>query len=329
MIVARPIAVAGLVLALAGCEFTDKLLVPPASVEATAGASVGGEPATAKPAVAGGELGAAQTAIADQKARFQALRGQSADHTATYQATVRHVAGRLRDGAPAGDPKLTDEWRIAEEQLGRMQADLVAMRSLAGEIAGSAAAARGLQEDVSAQHKTATATERDSLRLLDENTTRVAFEADRLLADANLDAERQDGALAMERNNLSALSLAVRSGQPVAPASGGTGAAAAPPGAGVASGRPFIVIRFDRPDVDFAPTLQDAVTQAMERRPTVAFDVVAVGMTGDAASAEEARARMQDVVRVLEEAGVTRDRIAVSSATSRKAKSGEVHLYLR
>jgi hypothetical protein len=332
MMTARPIAMVGLALALAGCAFADQALIPSLSGEPFASAPAGGEPA-AEATDPSGRLGEVRTAVADQSTRFQTLRQRSGDHAAAYQATVGHIAGQLQGGPAAGDPALMDEWRIAEEQLGRLEEDLGDLRSLADEIAGSAAAARGLQDAVRARYATASAADRDSLRLLDENTTRVAVEADRLLADATLDAARQGSALAMESNNLTALSVAVRSGRPVtlASAAGGyaAGASAAPPGAGVASRRPFIVIRFDRPDVDFTKPMQDAVAQALARRPNVAFDVVAVGVTDDAASAEEAALRLQDVVHVLEGMGVTRDRIAVSSATSRKATSSEVQLYLR
>src|SRR3546814_15303199 len=45
---------------------------------------------------------------------------------------------------------------------------------------------------------------------------------------------------------------------------------------GTAGRRPLVVIRFDRPDVPYEEPLFTAVTEALNRRPNAAFDLVSV-----------------------------------------------------
>jgi hypothetical protein len=113
-----------------------------------------------------------------------------------------------------------------------------------------------------------------------------------------------------------------------------SGPVAAPAGAGLASGRPFVVIRFDNPEVEYEQQLYEAVSAALARSPDVAFDLVAVAPAGGtseeiARNSEAARASMQKVMRSLFEMGLPADRVSLSQVTDPYIQSSEIHLYVR
>ena len=128
----------------------------------------------------------------------------------------------------------------------------------------------------------------------------------------------------------------------MAPTSAAAGSTAAPqsapparaPGAGLSSGRPFVVIRFDHPDVAYEPQLHEAVTAALSRLPNLAFDLVAVSAPAGteaqaAANAEAARANARKVMQSLLDMGVPAERIRLSEVTDPNVVANEVHLYVR
>jgi len=109
---------------------------------------------------------------------------------------------------------------------------------------------------------------------------------------------------------------------------------AGPVGAGLGSGRPFVVIRFDNPGVEYEQQLYEAVSTALARRPNVAFDLVAAAPANGASeeiarNSEIARASTEKVMRSLLDMGLPADRISVSQVTDPNLQGNEVRLYVR
>jgi hypothetical protein len=109
--------------------------------------------------------------------------------------------------------------------------------------------------------------------------------------------------------------------QPAAPRPAAPAAAAAAP---IETRKPFVVIRFERPDPDYGEALYDAVSGALKRQPGVGFDLVAV--TRDAAAA---RRNLQSVMRSLAEMGLPAERLSLSAASAADDGTDEVWIYLR
>lgn len=124
---------------------------------------------------------------------------------------------------------------------------------------------------------------------------------------------------------------------PVVSAGGpGTGLTPAPQTAstGLATARPLVKIRFDRPDVQYEQAVYMAVNEAMSRYPNARFELVAVNPTqGNAAQVaiESTRARRnaERVLRTLTQMGLPLDRIDLSYTDNPQASVNEVHLYIR
>jgi hypothetical protein len=109
---------------------------------------------------------------------------------------------------------------------------------------------------------------------------------------------------------------------------------ALPPGSGVASGRPYVTIRFNRSNVGYEPALAAAVRRAVARRPNVAFDLVAV--TPQAATAEEAESRAAlaqsqaaAVMHSLAALGIGPDRVSLQPWDGPPSDIHEIRLYIR
>ncbi len=104
-----------------------------------------------------------------------------------------------------------------------------------------------------------------------------------------------------------------------------TAAAATPAAVPAAAARkPFVVIRFARPDPDYRMALYDALRGALERRPDVEFDVVAVTRDPDAAQRD-----LASVVHSLAAMGMPAERISLSSVAAAAGAADEVLIYLR
>jgi len=109
-------------------------------------------------------------------------------------------------------------------------------------------------------------------------------------------------------------------------------------GAGMQSaaygGAPLVVVKFDRPNVDYQQILYAALNQALQNRPGANFQVVAVSPTrGTAASVQmaqsTARRHAQDVMRTMTDMGVPATRLNVASTTDPNATSSEVRVFVR
>jgi len=98
--------------------------------------------------------------------------------------------------------------------------------------------------------------------------------------------------------------------------------------------RPLVIIRFDRPNVPYEEALYIAVSRALERRPDVVFDLVAVAPQLDdpsqiALHSEGSQRNTDNVFRSLTSMGIPAKRVSLSATTNATAQSNEVRIYVR
>ena len=98
--------------------------------------------------------------------------------------------------------------------------------------------------------------------------------------------------------------------------------------------RPFVIIRFYRPNVPYEEALYIAVSRALDRRPDVVFDLVAVAPQLDdpsqiALQSAASKRNADNVFRSLTSMGVPAERVSLSATTNAVAQSDEVRLYVR
>jgi len=288
-----------------------------------------------------GDLTRLQASVGNENNQLQQLRAQAISNANSYHNTVAAIQAKLQVGTTKGNPILVAQWNQAQAQLEGVNTDLGRMNTLANEVASNAALAGYLLEATRAAFGISGAVDEDhrQLAILEDETNRTTVLVDRLLTELTEDISRQTNYLGAERSNLNTLALAVSNGElygesfsarNYAPAM----APAMPPGSGIATGRPLVVIRFDRDNPDYEQALFAAVSATLDRRPNAAFDLVAVAPAAGTAAqislnTSKARRSADKVMRSLTSMGLSPDRVSLSTMTSPTAQTNEVHLYVR
>jgi hypothetical protein len=294
------------------------------------------------------ELKRIQAAADQYNNQFRGIRGQTQQSTQRYHATVAAINSRLQVGTTPGNPILIQQWNSAQQQLDSVSADVTKTSGLVNQVATESAAAGYLLDTTRAAFNLSGAVEEDHKQLstLADDVSRSKVAIDRLLSEVTDEVTRQSDYLSTERRSLTTLSLAIKNGNMTNVAGrevGGVSAAprtavstsAAPSGPmDLATRRPLVVIRFDRPDVEYQQALYTAVNRALERRPQAVVDLVAVApahgsASQAAASTTTARRNAENVLRSLSKMGLPASRVSMSAMSSAEAQTSEVRLYVR
>lgn len=356
----RAIAVTGLLLLAAGCQQFDNVVLPGnsyggTSVDGAAGVDLGttnftvpGVTQFPSTGTAVGdrigelrdELERLQDQVRKENSTLQAVRADIRANAVAYNQAVAGINTRLQVGTTPGNPNLVSSWNDAQTQLTQIGTDSNQLNGLLNEVSGSSAMAGYLLEATQATFAVRGAVDADhqQLAVLQDETSQTAVTIDRLLNELTSDVARTSGFLASERSNMTSLAVAIDNGQfigtSLASLASGT-PAPAPYGGGaslVGTREPLVVIRFDRPNVDYDAVLYSAVSAALERRPNAGFDVVAVSPGyGQQARANSARGRRnaEQVVRSLANMGLPLDRVSLAATANPNVQVDEVYVYVR
>ena len=288
-----------------------------------------------------GNLAKLQDTLNQETARQQQIHADIEQNAATYQAITGAIAGKLQVGTTPGNPGLVQAWQEAQANLDAVESDIGQMNGLSTDVAGNAAYVAYIQDSVRAAFGVSGAVDEDhrQLRILQDQTAQTNVNVDRLLSQISQDVARQNQVLGTERSNLTSLAGSVSRGEFL----GSTLASRTiptpaqptlPPGAGAAAGRPLVVIRFDRPNVNYEQALYQAASKALEVRPNAAFDVVGVAPSNGtpaqvALNGDIARTNADRVVRSLLSMGLPADRVSSSQSTDAGIQSAEVRIFVR
>lgn len=352
-------ALLGAVLLLASCEFVDQAVLPAATGTPSGSAGQAGVPLGTTnfttPGVTnfrstGTQVGeraqelreqllALQKQITTENTQLQTLRGSARNSAAYYHGLVAGINSRLQLGTTPGNPELVQQWTDAQGELERVNQSISQMNVLLNGSAADAAMAGYLLEAISATFQVRGAVDEDhaQLAVLQDETSKTAVVIDRLRGELTEDIARATNYVGQERANLTALSVAIDNGefmgQSLSTLTSGV-PAPAPAGGGsalVGQRQPLVIIRFDRPNVDYEAILYSAVSQALERRPNAGFDLVAVApASGNAqTNAQRARRYAEQVLRSLTNMGLPADRVSIAATASSQVAVDEVHLYVR
>lgn len=362
------ILVLGVTVFLSGCSFANDALFPSLESNHSSGAVVtrGDDVAEPVPLVSDadlsdgisggtfvgqkvhtfrGELGQLQSAVRRRGEELQQLRAAIVSDSKSYHETVASISARLQVGSTPGNPVLQRQWSGAQKQLDGISASITAMNRLASHVSSDSAMGAYLIDSINAAYGLSGAVEDDhrQLRMLQDQTNQTMVLFERLLSDLSQDISRQQSYLASERSNLNTLALGVKSGQLYGAALGSRASSRANAMAlssafsmptDKAKRRPLVVIRFDRPNVEYQQPLYQAVSQALERKPTAVFDIIAVspadGNPGQAAvAATSVRRNAEQVIRTLSDMGLGSDRTRLTTSASNDVSGGEVQVFVR
>jgi hypothetical protein len=275
-----------------------------------------------------------QQKLAANSQHLTDLRNQGAGAAGAYQEAKAHITTRLQIGTTRGNPELVAEWNTAQGQLDALSANVNGLNTLGTDVTNDSSTAHYALNQISATFNVSGAVDEDhrQLQLLEDETSQTIVMVDRLLSEVSDAIQRQTAYIATERSNLTTLAAAIKNGDFYG---GGITGALGSSGPQMASaGAPLVVVRFDRPNVDYQQVLYAALNQALQNRPGASFQVVAVSPTrGTAASVQiaqtAARRHAEDVMRSMSDMGVPATRMNVASTTDPSATVSEVRVFVR
>ena len=278
--------------------------------------------------------------VASNAAHLTELRNQGADAARTYQDAKANITTRLQVGTTRGNPELVAQWNVAQSALDSLATNINNMNALGATVATDSSSAHFALDQIQSTYNVSGAVDEDhrQLRVLEDETNQTIVLIDRLLRSTAEDTQRQTAYAALERANLTTLAAAIKNGElygsdlgsPAVASAGGPMSASTLAFAGT----PLVVIRFDRPGVDYQQILYAALSQALQSKPNAGFSVVAVSPTRGTAAAVQlaqtsAKNHAQEVLRSMTDMGVPATRLAVASATDPTATSTEVRVFVR
>lgn len=282
------------------------------------------------------QMSGLETKLAANAARLADLRNNGAAAAGAYQESKARITTRLQVGTTKGNPELVSEWNSAQSSLDTLSANINQLNALGTDVTGDSSSAHFVLDQIGATFNVSGAVDEDhrQLSLLEDETNQTIVLVDRLLKETSDNIQRQTAYVASERSNLAVLSNSIKNGELYGGTPGLSAAAASNNLQFASSGTPLVVVRFDRPNVDYQQILYAALNQALQSRPNSSFQVVAVSPTrGNAASVQiaqtTARRHAQEIMRSMTDMGVPASRLNVASSTDPSATASEVRVFMR
>ncbi|TVQ83887.1 MAG: hypothetical protein EA357_04510 [Micavibrio sp.] len=266
-----------------------------------------------------------------------------------YHALTGRLSSHLQSGTTPGNPEMLELWNQAGDELDKLSTRTKDLPRLANDIGNAASQAAFLLDSVRSTFGLSGAVEDDhkNLTALEDYVTQDTVRLNRILNVVNDEINRRNAYLRSERLNMQTLSVAIANGELYGQSMSSrlfSRVADTPRGSDpsgdfgyqpeVPSRRPLVIIRFDRPNVQYQQPLYTALSQAMDRYPGAQFDIVSVAPetrnpAEQALASSNARRNGEDVLRTMTQMGVPTNRVNMGSDVRPGISSGEVHLYIR
>ncbi len=296
------------------------------------------------------DLDQLRTNTAASGEQLQDLQAKNDKAAADYYSAVAAVSTELEGGTTAGNPILVDRWNIAQEKLNALAQDSGLLSDLATDLANQASRASYLLDATQNAFSISGAVPEDhkKLTVIQDGVEQNIALINRLLSKTNDEINRRATYLQSERANLQTLALGIANGElygknltnslfsKTIEGDRGLFKSGSPQSSGGVPGmrKPLVIIRFDRPNVNYDQALYTAVHQALDKYPSARFDLVAVSnLEGNAAqlalASAEARKNGEMVLRSLQDMGLPLERIRLSAASSKSVLNSEIHLYMQ
>jgi len=289
-----------------------------------------------------------QENIETARRQLEDLQARNNRGAADYYAVIAAVSAELQAGTTPGNPILVNRWNLAQEKLNAHGQNSGLLTNLATDLNNAASRASYLQDAVQDAFSISGAVPADhkKLNVIQDNIGEDIAVINRLVEKTNDEITHHATFLQSERSNLQTLSLGISNGELYGKSltnslfkkaaegdtelfKGGT----APQASAGTTHKPLVVIRFDRPNVEYDQALYTVISQALEKYPASKFDLVAVSnLEGNAAqtalSSAEARKNGERVLRSLQDMGLPLSRIHLSASSSKSVLNSEVRIYM-
>lgn len=283
-----------------------------------------------------GELSQLQSAIRKHNEDLQKIRASVINNALQYHKLIGTIEAKLQVGTTPGNPQMFTMLQGAQNNIQVMNANTIALNQLATRVTSDSAMTSYLLDSIRAAYSVSGAVDEDhrQLRILENETNQTSILIGSLLQEINSDAARQQQYIETARNYIVDLSGAIKAGSygvnnaPLPTASYGTPASFANKSS--TSGSPLFTAKFNKTNVKYHEGLKQAVSRAIEKKPGVMFEVVAVSpANGNALAKNSAQNNASKIFQDMIDMGVGAERISLSSKTSSAANTAEVQIFVK
>lgn len=282
-----------------------------------------------------GELAQLQNAIRANNAQLQQIRGSVINNALQYHKVIGMIEAKLQVGTTPGNPQMFSMLQSAQNNVQVMNANTNALSSLAAKVSSDAANTNYLLDSIRAAYGISGAVDEDhrQLRVLENEANQTSVLITSLLTEINSDIGRQQQYIETARSYIVDLSSAIKSGSygvNNVPLSAPQTSASFAGSKASASGKPLFVAKFNKSDVRYKAGLKQAVSNALAKKRSAIFDVVAVSPSkGNQLSSASAKNNATQIFQDMIEMGVSAEKINLSARTSNDATASEVRIYVR
>jgi hypothetical protein len=312
---------------LAGCSW-DEDIVPVMTGESGEAAAPATMPAVQLPHGGVTPFESSGTAAGDKAAELRgALAALQSDIDAQYAAAVDAHSRATAALGQYNQASLGSDAAQGQAAIGETNAAVSEMSAAASGLSAASTTADDLLRQTREAYNMDDIEEEDraQLSVLEGEVNRTKAAIDQAVAELNTQVAEQNDALS--RLGAEGMRVAATGDMPIA--------GPVLPAPGLAAGaRPFVVIRFEQPDVAYQSQLSSAIGEAMQRRPGATFDVVAVtpniGSPADIRrNTREVQSSAREVLEYLTSIGVPAERVTLTALSSDSAGANEVQIFVR
>ena len=285
-----------------------------------------------------GELNQLQNSIRTNNAELQKIRNSIINNALEYHKTIAEIETKLQVGTTPGNPHMFEKLAKAESNIQIMNTNAAALNQLSGKVSADTANTDYLVEVIRSAYSISGAVDEDhrQLRILENEAGQTSILMHSLLNEINSDITRQQQYVKTANSNIANLSSAIRVGSfgvnnapisrsPLLNANPVASSQVEQEAPAYAGGKPLFAVRFANKDVNYKDGLKKAVANAVAKKKSVIFDVVAVNSLQGSSANEYASKVFQDIIAL----GVTADRVNISSKIDAEADYPSVMVFVR
>lgn len=318
--------------AVKNATFSDESIVGTTNFEPS-GVSEGGDTGTfvgQKVITFRKELQQLQNSIRNNNALLQQIRASVVNNAIQYHKATGMIEAKLQVGTTPGNPHMFGILDSAQNNIQVMNANANALSQLSAKIAADAANTDYLVNAIRAAYSISGAVDEDhrQLHVLENEASQTSILMSSLLNEVNSDISRQKQYIITAEDTITHLRSAIKNGSygvnnvPMGALSGSNfGAVSA-----VNSGSPLFVAKFNKSDVDYKSGLKQAVSSALNKKPSVVFNVVAVSPVNG--SPVIAKNNATQIFQDMIDMGVNAANINLSAKTG-AGNTSEVQIFVR
>ena len=290
------------------------------------------------------ELTQLQESIRLYNEELQKIRSSVINNALQYHKAIGGIEAKLQVGTTPGNPHMYAMLQQAQTNIQTMNANTDALNQLSAKVSSDAAMTGYLLDSIRAAYGVSGAVDEDhrQLRILENETNQTSILINSLLSEVNSDVSRQSQYVESARNYIVDLNDAIKVGSygvsnaPLSNTTVNTGTTSgpllinSPQTAVLNNSKPLFVAKFNKSNVNYHDGLRRAVSNAVARKPSVRFDVVAISPTsGSQLAKNNVQKNATEIFQEMINLGVGADKISLSSKSSSDATSSEVRIYVK